>query len=131
MKTALVMVNLRRKRWKICMDRAQSQPEKTDILLNGYLCSQITGTFHRLGMGTWKYSDVETIQYHNGELLKNKERAHIIDKLTTERENNPVKNYTDMRKTINWLQQKLHTRSLHACDNILEPKQEGRDPYEQ
>ena len=77
------------------------------------------------------YSDLETIQYHNGELLKNKERAHIIDKLTTERENNPVKNYTDMRKTINWLQQKLHTRSLHACDNILEPKQEGRDPYEQ
>ena len=77
-----------------------------------------------------KYSDLQNIQYYNGRLFKSKERADIIDRLTTPREKHPVTNFTEMRKTIHWLQQKLHTYSLHACADILDPKHEGRDLYE-
>ena len=34
-----------------------------------------------------------------------------------------------MRNTIHWLQQKLHTNSLHACDNILHSKNDERDLF--
>jgi hypothetical protein len=74
-----------------------------------------------------KYSDLQNIQYYNGRLFKSKERADIIDRLTTPREKHPVTNFTEMRKTIHWLQQKLHTYSLHACADILDPKHEGRE----
>ena len=77
-----------------------------------------------------KYSDLQNIQYYNGRLFKSKERSDIIDRLTTPREKHPVTNFTEMRKTIHWLQQKLHTYSLHACADILDPKHEGRDLYE-
>lgn len=77
-----------------------------------------------------KYSDLQNIQYYNGRLFKSKERADIIDRLTTPREKHPVTNFTEMWKTIHWLQQKLHTYSLHACADILDPKHEGRDLYE-
>ena len=36
-----------------------------------------------------------------------------------------------MRKTIQWLQQKLHSNSLHACANILQSKTEGMDLYKE
>jgi hypothetical protein len=36
-----------------------------------------------------------------------------------------------MWKTIHWLQQKLHTNSLHACANILDSKNEERDVYKE
>ena len=47
-----------------------------------------------------KYSDLQNIQYYNGRLFKSKERADIIDRLTTPREKHPVTNFTEMRKTI-------------------------------
>jgi hypothetical protein len=75
-------------------------------------------------------SDLQNIQYYNGRLFKNKERGDIIDRLTTPREKYPATNYTEMWKTIHCLQQKLHTYSLHACVDILDPKHEGRDLYE-
>ena len=66
-----------------------------------------------------KYSDLQTSQCYNVRLLKPKGRAYIVDRLTTARAEYPVTNYKDMRTTIHWFQQKLHTNSLHAWDNIL------------
>ena len=36
-----------------------------------------------------------------------------------------------MRNTIHWLQQKLHSNSLHACANILTSTNEGLDLYKE
>jgi hypothetical protein len=43
----------------------------------------------------------------------------------------PVTNYKEMRKTIQWLQQKLHTNSLHACANILDSRNGEEDLYKE
>ena len=32
---------------------------------------------------------------------------------------------------IHWFQQNLHTSSLHDCVNILDPRNEGKDLYEE
>ncbi len=66
-----------------------------------------------------KYSDLQTNPCYNARVLKPKERAFIVDELTTARAKYPVTNYKGMRNTIHWLQQKLRSHSLHACVNIL------------
>ena len=78
-----------------------------------------------------KYSDLQSSHTYNAKLLKSRERAEIIEKLTKARAEYPVTNYKDMRNTIHWLQQKLHTNSLHACANILDPRNEGKDLYQE
>ena len=50
--------------------------------------------------------------------------------MSTPRKKHPLTHFTEMRETIHWLQQKLHTYFLHACADILDPKHEGRDLYE-
>ena len=67
-----------------------------------------------------KYSDLQTSQCYNARVLKPKDRAYIVDGLTTARAEYPVINYKDMRNTIQWLQQRLSSNSLHACANIEE-----------
>ena len=76
-----------------------------------------------------KYSDLQTSQCYNERVLKPKERAYIVDGLTTERAEYPVINYKGMRNTIQWLQQRLRSNSIHACANILASKTEGMDLY--
>ena len=51
-----------------------------------------------------KYSDLQNSQPYNTRLLKSKERAEIVDKLTTARAEYPVTNYKDMWNTIHWVQ---------------------------
>jgi hypothetical protein len=78
-----------------------------------------------------KYSDLQNSHPYNTKLLKSNERAELVDRLTTARAEYPVKNYKDMRKTLHWLQQKLHTNSLHACANILDSKNEENELYKE
>ena len=78
-----------------------------------------------------KCSDLQTSQFYNARVLKPKERAYIVDRLTTARADYPVTNYKGMRNTIHWLQQKLHSNSLHVCTNILTSKNEGLDLYKE
>jgi len=76
-----------------------------------------------------KYSDLHTSQCYNERVLKPKERAYIVEGLTTARAEYPVINYKGMRKTLQWLQQELRSNSLHACANILESKKEEMELY--
>ena len=76
-----------------------------------------------------KYSDLHTSQCYNERVLKPKERAYIVEGLTTVRAEYPVINYKGMRNTIQWFQQELRSNSLHACANILESKKEKMDLY--
>ena len=76
-----------------------------------------------------KYSDLRTNPCYNARVLKPKERAFIVDELTTARAKYPVTNYKGMRNTIHWLQQKLQSHSLHVCVNILTSKIEGLELY--
>jgi hypothetical protein len=76
-----------------------------------------------------KYSDLHTSQCYNERVLKPKERAYIVEGLTTARAEYPVINYKGMRNTIQWLQQELRSNSLHACVNILESKKEEMELY--
>ena len=78
-----------------------------------------------------KYSDLQNSHTYNTKLLKSKERAELVDKLTMARAEYPVTNYKEMRKTIQWLQQKLHTNSLHACANILDSRNGEEDLYKE
>jgi hypothetical protein len=78
-----------------------------------------------------KYSDLQISHTYNTKLLKSNERAELVDRLTTARAEYPVKNYKDIRKTLHWLQQKLHTNSLHACANILDLKNEENELYKE
>jgi hypothetical protein len=78
-----------------------------------------------------KYSDLQNSNTYNTKLLKSKERAELVDKLTMARTEYPVTNYKEMRKTIQWLQQKLHTNSLHACANILDSRNGEEDLYKE
>ena len=76
-----------------------------------------------------KYSNFKTNPCYSTRVLKPKERAFIVDKLTTARAKYPVTNYKDMRNTIHWLQEKLQSHSLHACANILKSNIEGLELY--
>jgi len=76
-----------------------------------------------------KYSDLHTSQCYNERVLKPKERAYIVEGLTTARAEYPVINYKGMRKTLQWLQQELRSNSLHVCANILESKKERMELY--
>ena len=78
-----------------------------------------------------KSSDLQTSQCYNARALKPKERAYLVDGLTTARANYPVTNYKGMCKVIQWIQQKLHSNSLHACANILQSKTEDMDLYKE
>ena len=78
-----------------------------------------------------KYSDLQNSHTYNTKLLKSNERAELVDKLTMARAEYPVTNYKEMRKTIHWLQQKLHTNSLHACANILDSRNGEEDLYKE
>ena len=78
-----------------------------------------------------KYSDLQNSHTYNTKLLKSKERAELVDKLTMARAEYPVTNYKEMKKTIHWLQQKLYTNSLHACANILDSKKGEEDLYKE
>jgi hypothetical protein len=76
-----------------------------------------------------KYSNFKTNLCYSARVLKPKERAFIVDELTTARAKYPVTNYKDMRNTIHWLQEKLQSHSLHACANILKSNIEGLELY--
>jgi hypothetical protein len=80
---------------------------------------------------TKKYSDLQNSHTYNTKLLKSTEQSEFVDRLTTARAEYPVKNYKDMRKTLHWFQQKLHTNSLHACANILDSKNEENEVYKE
>jgi hypothetical protein len=76
-----------------------------------------------------KYSNFKTNPCYSARVLKPKERAFIVDELTTARAKYPVTNYKDMWNTIHWLQEKLQSHSLHACANILKSNIEGLELY--
>jgi hypothetical protein len=62
-------------------------------------------------------------------ILKSQERVDLINKMVEIRERYPVRNYADMRKTIDLLQQQFLTNSLYACSHILTSDDEGMELY--
>ena len=66
---------------------------------------------------------------YKGRILKSQERVDLIDKMVESREKYPVRNYADMRKTIDLLQQQFLTNSLYACSHILTSDDEGMELY--
>ena len=65
-------------------------------------------------------------------MFKPKERAYVVDRLTTGRAEYPVTHYKVIRTTIHWIQQELHSNSLHTCANIpTYIKNEGLDLYKE
>ena len=73
-------------------------------------------------------SNRSSLEY-KGRILKPQERADLIDKIVESRERYPVRNYADMRKTMDSLQQQFLTNSLYACSNILTSENEGMELY--
>ena len=68
-------------------------------------------------------------EYHGSKILKSKERVELTDKILRSRDRYPVRNYTDMRNTINSLQQQFLTNSLFTCSHILVSEDEGMELY--
>jgi len=73
-------------------------------------------------------SNRSSLEY-KGRILKPQERADLIDKIVESREKYPVRNYADMRKTMDSLQQQFLTNSLYACSNILTSEDEAMELY--
>jgi hypothetical protein len=63
-------------------------------------------------------SNRSSLEY-KGRILKSQERVDLINKMMEIREKYPVRNYADMRKTIDSLQQQFLTNSLYSCSHIL------------
>ncbi len=66
---------------------------------------------------------------YKGRTLKPHEKAELTDKIVRSTDRYPVRNYADMRKTIDSLQQQFLTNSLYACSHILVSEEEGMDLY--
>jgi hypothetical protein len=66
---------------------------------------------------------------YKGRILKPQERSDLIDKIVESRERYQVRNYVDIRKTMDSLQQQFLTNSLYACSNILTSEDEGMELY--
>ena len=77
-----------------------------------------------------EYSDMDATEYNTTRQLKPHEKAELVEKIVKSRERYPVRNYTDMKKTIHSLQQQLLTNSLFACSHILSSEDEGLTLYE-
>jgi hypothetical protein len=73
-------------------------------------------------------SNRSSLEY-KGRIFKPQERADLTDKIVESREKYPVRNYADMRKTMDSLQQKFLTNSLYACSHILTSEDEGMELY--
>jgi hypothetical protein len=73
-------------------------------------------------------SNRSSLEY-KGRILKPQERADLIDKIVESREKYPVRNYADMRKTMDSFRQQFLTNSLYACSNILTSEDEGMELY--
>ena len=73
-------------------------------------------------------SNRSSLEY-KGRILKSQERVDLINKMVESRERYPVRNYADMRKTIDLLQQQFLTNSLYACSHILTSDDEGMELY--
>jgi hypothetical protein len=71
-------------------------------------------------------SNRSSLEY-KGRILKSQERVDLINKMVESREKYPVRNYADMRKTIDLLQQQFLTNSLYACSHILTSDDEGME----
>ncbi len=77
-------------------------------------------------------NNIKKTPAYNARVLKPKERAYIVDRLTTSRSEYPVTNFKDIRNTKHWFQRNLHLNPLHVCANILTSKKmenEGLDLY--
>jgi hypothetical protein len=71
-------------------------------------------------------SNHSSLEY-KGRILKPQERADLIDKTVEIREKYPVRNYADMRKTMDSLRQQFLTNSLYAYSNILTSEARSED----
>ena len=56
-------------------------------------------------------------------------KQELTDKIVRSRDRYLVRNHTDMKKTINSLQQQFLTNSIYACTNILGSEDEGMELY--
>ena len=66
-----------------------------------------------------RLSDLDTTECNGSKILKPNEKAELTDKIVRSRDRYPVRNYADMKKTINLLQQQFLTNSPFACAHIL------------
>ena len=62
-------------------------------------------------------------------ILKPNEKTELTDKIVRSRDKYPVRNYADMKKKINSLQQQFLTNSLYVCSHILGSEDEGMELY--
>jgi len=56
--------------------------------------------------------DLDATEYNGRRILKPNEKAELTDKIVRSRDRYPIRNFTDMKKAINSLQQQFLTNSL-------------------